>query len=529
MDVFYEEYSQFSQISPFDLAYLQHDERLKPFIAYEPFLENFNEAIEHRRDYQVDRSLLVKVLEDQYETLNLQAPATLKELLSNNTFTVTTAHQPTLFTGPLFHIYKIASTINLATQLRNHFPHSQFVPVFIVSGEDHDWAEINHLYVFGKKYEWDRTAKGPVGRLNTDGLDELITQLLGLLENAPHRDELRSIFDRALQQATNYSEFHTILVHGIFEKHDLIILNPDDARLKKAFIPFFEKELLEQFSYDAVTDVQRQIEEAGFRAQAFCRPINIFYMEDGIRERIERTENKFTRVESQISYSQEEIIQLLHEHPERFSPNVILRPLFQEYTLPNLAYIGGGGELAYWLDRKKQFEIAGIPYPMLIRRNSILLIEASTKNQLDKMQLPYVELAKDFQQVIRHYLQLQRQSDLSLDKELSLLSEAYQQLAEKAELIDPTLAKAILAEEHKQTKAFEQLGSRLVRAEKQQQETQLKKIERLREKLYPGNGLQERHDNFLPYYAKYGQAWIDKLVQLSDPFVKKFMIVELPQ
>src|SRR6185436_12759892 len=114
----------------------------------------------------------------------------------------------------------------------------------------------------------------------------------------------------------------------------------------------------------------------GFKAQAYCRPINLFYMEEGVRERIEPLgDGGYIRVDSKISYTQEEIIAELHSHPERFSPNVILRPLYQEFILPNLAYIGGGGELAYWLERKTQFEHFGVPFPMLVRRNSVLWLD----------------------------------------------------------------------------------------------------------------------------------------------------------
>jgi uncharacterized protein YllA (UPF0747 family) len=223
----------------------------------------------------------------------------------------------------------------------------------------------------------------------------------------------------------------------------------------------------------------------------------------------------------------EEVIAELHEYPDRFSPNVILRPLYQEFILPNLAFLGGGGEIAYWVERKSQFEAAGVAFPMLIRRNSLLLIDESAKGQLEKADLQWEDLLDDYDTIVKNYLRRHSQTDLQFDAELKLINEAFERLAQKAEKIDPTLAKAILAEEVKQSKQFEQLGSRLMRAEKQMQDTNLKRIQKVREKLFPEGGLQERYENFLPYYAVHGQKWIDAIVKICDPLEEKFTVVEL--
>ena len=529
MNVFYEDYSRLSQISHFDLAYITHDDRLRKFYVHEPSLSGFRDVIDHKSGHKVDRALLYRVLKKQYDQLGLTLPVSEEVLLDEKTFTITTAHQPTLLTGALFHIYKIASVIHLALDRKKEYPDYQFLPLFIVSGEDHDWAEVNHVFQFGKKYEWDRHASGPVGRLSTEGLDTIIQQISELFKNSPYGKQVEEMLRHALQHARSYADFHSLLIHALFGKHDLIILNPDDAELKKSFIPIIEKEIREQFSHKTVTPVQSEFEKASFKPQAFCRPINLFYMSEDKRERIDISGDNIVLVESGTSFTKDEIITHLHQHPERFSPNVILRPLYQEYILPNLAYIGGGGELAYWIDRKDQFAAAGVPYPMLIRRNSLMMVDAGTKNQLQKLGLDHHDLMQEMNVMVKNYLKKHSQKDISFDQELEQLQKAFASLAAKAEKIDPTLSKAILAEENKQAKAFEHLGSRLLRAEKQQQETQLKKIERVREKLYPGNGLQERQENFLPYYAAQGQQWIDEIIQICDPFVEKFMIVELAQ
>lgn len=526
MKLTYEDYSRLPYWSHTDLAYINHDPELKDFYLYEPSSQVIPQVIQERKKFKTDRNLLLSVIKRQYAGMAIELPFDDKVLLDENTFTVTTAHQPSLFTGPLFHIYKIASTIHLAKKLNKDYPQYTFLPVFIMSGEDHDWAEINHFFLFGRKYQWNREASGPCGRLSDEGLNEMIEVVLDVLKNAPFFADIKELLRKGLVGFKNYGQFHSILVATLFKDHNLIVLNPDDHELKKAFIPVIEKEITQQFSYQPVTSAQTALEEKGFKPQAFCRHVNLFYMTDDKRERLDPVEGGFVRVESGIEYTTEEILNELYAFPERFSPNVILRPLFQEYILPNIAYIGGGGELAYWLERKTQFEKAGIPYPMLIRRNSLLILDPLTRSQMQKLGLVWMDLAPDLDAIYKTYLMSHSETDLNFERELNEIRTAYQSLADKAEKLDPTLAKAIIAEEYKHVKQFEQLGSRLLRTEKQHQETQLKKIQRLKEKLFPESGLQERHENFLSFYSVYGQQWIDELIKICDPFNEKFILAE---
>ena len=527
MDVIHEDYSQLHYWNHTDLAYITHNKALREFYAYEPSLASIPEAIRTRKKYPVNRSLLLSVLKKQYNELGISFHVQDEVFLDENTFTITTAHQPTLLTGPLFHIYKIASTIHLAKELSETIPENTFIPLFLIGSEDHDWAEVNHLNIFGRRHQWEKNASGACGRLSLDGLDKVIHEVIELFPNALHVGEIKQILEDSLSKSANYSQFHRLLLHALFGRFGLVILDLDDIELKKSFVPIMEKEIREQFSYQHVTKTQSALEKAGFKPQAFCRPVNLFYMTDQLRERLDPHEGDVIRAESKVKYSIDEIISELHAHPDHFSPNVILRPLYEEFVLPNIAYIGGGGEIAYWLDRKNQFEAAGVYYPMLIRRNSLLIIDGPTKSQLDKIELTWKDLLPGYDAIVKTYLRKHSQNELHYDQEMEMIRKAYEVLAGKAERLDPTLAKAILAEQSKQVKQFEQLGSRLLRTEKQQQDTNLKRIQRLKEKLFPEGGLQERHENFLSFYTNYGPQWIDKLVEICNPFDEKFMILEL--
>jgi bacillithiol biosynthesis cysteine-adding enzyme BshC len=419
-------------------------------------MSSFPAILENRKKYKTDRGLLFNVLNKQYESLGISLPENAADLLKEDTFTVTTAHQPTLLTGPLYHIYKIASTINLARQLNQTQASHIILPVFVLSGEDHDWEEINHLHLFGRRYQWERSASGPCGRLSLDGLETLIKSVEEVFAKSPHRQEITEMLDGCLMKATDYGQFHHLLLHALFNRHGLVIINMDDPELKRAFVPLMEKEITEKFSSTYVPPTQTALETKGFKAQAFCRPVNLFYMSDQRRERIDPSGDGFLKVESGIKCTQAELLDKLSAHPERFSPNVIMRPLYQELILPNLAYIGGGGEIAYWLERKTQFEVAGIHYPMLVRRNSLLMIDKSSAQYIQKSDLSSEDILLDSDALVKKFLVKHSQAELDFTSETKMIIEAYNALAVKAEKIDPTLAKAILAEETKQSKIFEQ-------------------------------------------------------------------------
>lgn len=527
MNVVRTDYARLGLWSHTDLAYLQHDPALTPFLSYFPHASAIPDVIEKRKKYPTHRRLLAQTVARQYSQLGLNPPVSEDKLSRETTFTVTTAHQPTLLTGPLYHIYKLASTIHLAREIQKANQDLSIVPVFVIGGEDHDWAEINHVHLFGRRYQWEREASGPCGRLTLEGLGDVIETVSALFSNSRFGHEIRSLLETSLRQATTYAQFHHGLIHHLFGQEGLVVLNMDDPELKRAFIPVMERELREQFSNRLVPETQTRLEQAGFKAQAFCRPINLFYMTPGMRERLDPVDGGILRVESKVSNSLEQVINDLHQHPEQFSPNVVLRPLYQETILPNLAYIGGGGEIAYWLERKSQFEYAGVHHPMLIRRNSLLLLEDSTTTQMTKAGLTTDDILMETDALIKSYVVRHSQGDTDYQKELQHIQDAYSSLADKSRMIDPTLVSAIQAEGTKQVKQFEQLGSRLLRAEKQAQETNIKRVQKIKEKLFPENGLQERHDNFLPYYAQYGPGWIQDMIAVCDPMDERFTLVEL--
>ena len=515
------------QFSDRDKAYTLRDPKLDPFYKYPVTLEAFEQVIEDKAKDPTPRDLLVKVLKAQYETLGSspEVMRNIEALQAPNTFTVVTAHQPVLFTGPLYFVYKIASTIHLARSIQARYPKVKVVPVMIMGGEDHDFEEANHAHIFGRKLVWENEAGGSVGRMDTRSLSAVLEELLGMLGESDHAREMEKHLTEAFKGHERYGRAMQHFVNGFFKRYGLIVLSMDHPDLKRHFIPHMRRELLEQPSQDLVTGTQSDLEKEGFSAQAFARPINLFYLTGQSRERIEETEGVYQLTESEKTFSKEEILAEMEQHPERFSPNVVMRPLYQEALLPNLAYIGGGGELAYWLERKKQFAYFGINFPMLIRRNSVLWLDKNARKKMDKLGVELKDMLGDTEALVKEWVHARSEQELSLDEERAALQKIFDRIAQRAQAIDPTLVKTAKAEGAKQSKGLDQLEGKLIRAQKQRFDIELNQLRSLKDKLFPGGGLQERHDNFIPFFLKHGADYFEILIDHLDPLKTDFVVI----
>jgi len=517
------------QLSQKDQDYISLAPYLTDYYTYRPTLENFAQAIADRKSKPVDRVTLQKVIKDNYSKITATEKQQLhiEALLSEDTFTIITAHQPSLLGGPLYYVYKICSVINLVAQLQLKYPEYHFVPVFINGSEDHDFDEIDHFNIYGKTLRWEREASGPVGRLSTEGLSVVIDQAADILDDSEHSKRIIDVFKDSLKHSSNYNDFVFRYVNELFGKYGLLVVNTDNKELKRNFAPIMKQEITKRPSQQLVMDTQQMLEQHGFKAQAYPRDINLFYLGNGDRQRITYEEGKYAIVDTEQSYTEAEILQMVDEHPEDFSPNVVMRPLYQEVTLPNLAYVGGGGEIAYWLERKEQFAHYDVHYPMLIRRNSALLLDKGSSKNLTKLDLNVSDMFEHEDQIISSYLLSAVSEDITIDEELEQMQAAYESIAEKAAPHDPGLKKAILAEMTKQLKQVNNLGGRIKRTIKAREENNVSKIKKVKEKLFPGNGLQERSDNFIQYYSKLGPDFFDFLVTNLDPLTAEFAIIEL--
>lgn len=520
-------FSLIPQLSKTDVAYADGDTALRPFYNYAPSMEAFRQVIEDKKKDATDRNALCAALRLQYEGLEMhpRVAAQIDRLAKPDTFTVATAHQPCLFTGPLYYVYKIFSTIHLAEQLSSAYPDCHFVPVFVSGAEDHDFEEINSVHLYNKSIAWHNEEQGPVGAMSTVTLAPALDELSSVLGDSEAAKAAFELIRSAYTSHDTYGRATLHLLNALFGEYGLVVADMNTPLLKKLFVPQMEKELLDQPSQALVEKTQSELEQAGFGAQAHAREINLFYLKEQLRERIVQEDGQYRVWNTELVFSREEILNELRAHPERFSPNVILRPLYQEIVLPNLAYIGGGGEIAYWLERKEQFRHFDVNFPMLVRRNSVWWIDEAGAKRMQKLGLPPEDLFEETESLLKRYVAAHTEKEISLEEEKNRIEEIYERVLHKAVDIDSTLEKAVLAEKAKQIHALENLETKLMRAEKQRQDTAVQQIRSLREKYFPGNGLQERKDNFLPLYLKHGKTLFDVLLKELDPLQSGFILV----
>jgi bacillithiol biosynthesis cysteine-adding enzyme BshC len=524
----YISYRQTGSFTKIVTDYLDTIPSLQSFYNYPPTIEGIKKTIAARKNFTTNRDLLVKELHKQYSTVQSsgKVKANIDALLSEETFTICTAHQPNIFTGHLYFIYKIVHTIKLADDLKRDIPGCHFVPVFYMGSEDADLEELGQVTINGKKYEWNTKQKGAVGRMKVDKeFIRLTEEIEGQLSVENYGREIISlvkeffILDKTIEQAT--FEF----VNKLFEDHGLLVLLPDNAALKNEFSDIIAKELTKQFSYKLLSETIAQF-PAEYKVQVAGREINLFYLKDDTRERILKERSTFKVQNSEIEFSEPGILKELEMCPERFSPNVILRPVFQELILPNIAFIGGGGELAYWLELKKIFEAVEVSFPVLILRNSFLIVNHKLSKKISALQLNATDFFRPENILLEDLVKKGSEVSLNLEEEKENLVSLYQNIKVAASEVDSTLQQHVDALQAQAISRIEKLESKMLKAEKKKFEAQQHQIHKIKDTLFPSGILQERVDNFLPYYSLWGNEFIKMLYENSKGLEQEFCIVE---
>lgn len=491
------------------------------FLTKYPFqLAAFSQVIDDKQADNTNRTVLVDVLRSQYSTIPTTEAVTtnINALLDTNTFTVTAAHQPCLFLGPLYNVYKIASAIALANQLKQQYPQCNFVPVFWLGSEDHDVEELNHINIDGKKITWHNAGTGASGRWSTATMQAAIDELKATV-NQP---EVISILEEGVKKYSTFGRLSQYFVNELFKQHGLVVLDQDDARLKKLFAAYIKDEVLNSRATKVLKPTIDFL-DANYKAQAKPRDINFFYLGDGYRERIVLNEasGRYEVNNKNILFSRDEIVVEIENHPERFSPNVIFRPLYQEVILPNLAFVGGANELNYWLELKSLFDYHTVNFPMQIMRSSVALVAPPVLKKLDKLGLTAMHFLGDVEQLINTYVKQSLSDDANLIIEKQKAEELFEAIIAKAEKTDATLKQSATTEKQKLLTALDNLEGKMLKAEKRKQETTVNQIRSIKEALFPAGIGQERYENFIPFYYP---GFIDELVQYLNPLDKQFKV-----
>lgn len=512
------------------IDYINKDEKLNDFYSLGHELENYKQQIENRAQFPINRELLADSILSQYQSIGGakdKVLSNIESLRNENAFTVTTGHQLNIFTGPLYFVYKILHTIKLADELKKAYPENKFVPIYWMNSEDHDIEEVGQFNLFGKKYVWETEQTGATGRMNPESLADFCSQLEDVFSNSQQTLDTVSMFRDAYTKHGNLTAATRYFSNELFKDYGLVIIDSDDSELKSSFVDYFKKDIIQNEPYNLVRKTSKDLEAAGYNAQVNPRQINCFYLVDGIRNRIVATETGFKVFQTDIRFSEAELLAELANHPERFSPNVVLRPLFQEFILPNLTYVGGAGELSYWLQYKDYFNQMGISFPMLSLRNHFLLIDAGTSTKMEDLKVLPEDLFHSIDDLIKSHVLEESDTDVSVNDEINLLEQLYAQLKQKAQNIDSSINPSIEAEESRTTKVIQQWESRFSRSLKKNNEVSVNRINKIHKKLFPNGYLQERHDNLLEFHSKVNRNLLKEIYSATAPFSTEFTALSL--
>ena len=525
-------YRETNHFSSLICDYLDEKQSLKPFYDNFPKLENFKDQIAQKQaSFPFEnRILLAEALKKQYsaiavseETLN-----NIELLKKDTTFTITTGHQLNLFTGPLYFLYKIISAINLSETLKETYPDCDFVPVYWMATEDHDFEEINYFDFKGKKVQWTRDFGGAVGELNTEGLEAVFTEFSKKLGDSTNAQKLKALFKEAYLQHDNLAQATLFLANALFSEYGLVIIDANTKVLKQEFVSYMKGEIETQIAYKAVIPKAEALEDLGFKAQVTPREINLFYLGKNSRERIIEKEGRYLVNNTDISWSLDEINKELEASPQRFSPNVIMRPLYQEVILPNLCYIGGGGELAYWFELSDYFKVVNVPFPILLLRNSVLLMPEKLSDKLDRLQLELKDLFLKQDTLLTKYTKANSDEEIDFSKQKQFLQEQFKGMYDIAKHTDKSFLGAVAAQEKKQLNGLAYLEKRLLRAQKRNMNGALARLKAIQDQLFPKQSLQERNTNFSEFYLELGEDLIPLLKNHLDPLCGEFLIIKHP-
>ena len=523
----YIDYKDTGMFSRLISDYLDDGGFIKQFYQHPVSKTGVQSAIEARRKFPTDRASIQGVFKDAYshaDASSLQLEH-IGLLSGENTFTVCTAHQPNIFSGYLYFIYKTAHVIALAKYFSETFPDCRFVPVFYIGSEDNDLNELSTFNLHQKKYRWETNQTGAVGRMQVDqDIQALIGTVEAELAHLPFAKDIIAIIKKAYAKGNDMAQGTFILLNELFRDHGLLVLQPDNALLKEQMKSIFKDDLLHNTAQALVAKTNAHLEEQ-YKLQVNPRPVNLFYLRDGIRNRIDKRGNLYTVDDTVIRFSESEIREELENHPERFSPNVILRGIYQETILPNVLFVGGGSEVAYWMQLKDLFAAYQVPFPMLVLRNSFTIMDANHAHKMKELDIQDADLFKEETSLANALVQRWAGLELSLKAEEKESRELFTHLRKRAAEIDKTLVQHVHSLEVDHLKKLEILEKKMLKAERKKQSIQLQRIWKLKAELFPNNSLQERVDNFMPYYAQYGPSFIETVLKHSLALEQQFGVI----
>lgn len=497
-----------------------------PLIVQDYIRENkadeisWEEALEQKAvNYSsLQRDLLCSVLDEQY--LKLEKPNKLKEnlklLRSQDTFVVTSGHQLCLFSGPAFVIYKIAQTIKLSNELSER-TNKRVLPVFWMATEDHDFEEISKLSFLKNSVKWNAAYRDiPAGKIASNELIPVINGLKGIIDNNPKANDFVEILENSLNDNLTLADFYRCFINQLFGEYGLIVLDADHHYLKESFKPIIREELDSSVIHAQVKKTIESFKE-DYKVQVNPRKCNLFYIANNKRKRVEKVGESYYLVNLDKTKELFNPIEYLEKKPSGFSPNVLMRILYQEHILPNIAYVGGTSEIAYWLEMKDCFNYFDIPMPQLIPRNSVFALDKKVQKVLSKYDLSIKALFENEDKMISSFANAHDDDNDKLVEYLDYIRKHLVKIGLLSKKKEEGFQRSVGADLKKIENQLEQINIKYTRQAKRDNENELKQIRDVYHRMFPEGKWQERKYNYLSFDLITDKNYIQEIYEAIRP------------
>ena len=510
------------------LDYLYEYENVSDFYANdfknkENYLKIFKNVAESRQNISPDISAL---LTRQYSQLNASSltQQNIKKFSDKKTLAIVTGQQLGIMGGPLYTFYKIITAIKLSRFLSERYDDYNFVPVFWLEADDHDFNEVRSVKIIDEKNSLvtidykeeieEDDLKQSVGLINLDNsVSDFLEKISNSLKETEFKSPLFNHLKEFYKEGKSFKDAFRDLIFNYFDEYGLIIFDPQDDEVKKLLRPVFKKEIIDfRIHTEQLVHVSATLEEL-YHAQVKVKPVNLFLRVDEGRYSIEPVENEYRLRRKRKSFSREQLLELLENEPEKFSPNVLLRPICQDYLFPTAFYVAGPSEISYFAQIKPLYELYGIAQPIIYPRSSLTILENSIANSLEKYSVEINDIFIDVENVKKKIINSVEESSIDdmFDGIANQIETTFDQLKEKLIDLDKTIADSSNRYRDKILNTVSELKSKAEKAQQKKYEVTLRQIDRAAVHLFPNSNLQEREINFIYFANKYGEEFLRKI------------------